>query len=93
MTRARTLPDPPPYADLFGTTESPLQAESGSHTTRQDSSHKLLERMALAFRSLEAFRTLAWMRIEDGDRKEAVETLREWEDAVRHTREDYERLA
>ena len=92
MTRTRTPQDTTPYADLFGEPESQPQATERSDSARLSASRKVLERMASAFRSLESFRTLAWMRIEDGKRNEAVETLQAWEEAVRATLEDYERL-
>jgi len=92
VTRARSPLDQSPSPDLFGTPESQPQATERSDSTRLSASRKTLECMASAFRSLESFRTLAWMRIEDGKRKDAVETLQAWEEAVRATREDYEKL-
>jgi hypothetical protein len=92
MTRAKSPQNSSLSPDLFGDPETQPQPKPCSDTTRESGQRKALESMARAFRSLESFRTMTWMRIERGESKEAVEVLRDWENAVRHTREEYERL-
>ena len=92
MGRSRTMQGPSDVSPGLFWTEIEPAPGSSSDSVRGGAGRKTLERMASAFRSLESFRTLAWMRIEDGKRKDAVETLQAWEEAVRATREDYEKL-
>lgn len=91
MGRARTPQDAPDVAgDLFGSKvdSSPV---SGSDTASQGHEQQALRRISAAFRSLETFRTLAWMRVERREKREAVAAMKAWEDAVRQTREEYEK--